>query len=90
MREERNPYRHRGDRNVFCSEYNHCLDHAISQSWNSWNCNKCKSRFNQDIEKERSITREFTVYYECNIPSINLDLLPSDNELYGDVDIAAF
>lgn len=90
MNKERNPYRHRGDRNLFCSDYNHCLEHAIAQSWNSWNCSKCTSRFNQAIAEEKmSITREFITYYECNVPSINLDWGLPESEYSGDFDFAA-
>jgi hypothetical protein len=88
MREECRPYRNKGDRNVFCSNYNHCLDHAIAQSWNSWSCGKCKSGSNQAIEEKMSITREFITYYECNVPFINLDQGLPDIDPYGDLDFA--
>jgi hypothetical protein len=30
-----------GQRNLFCTHYDSCLDEAIRQGWNSWCCTRC-------------------------------------------------
>jgi hypothetical protein len=30
-----------GQRNLFCTHYDDCLDEAIRQGWNSWCCTRC-------------------------------------------------
>lgn len=35
---ERQVDRHR---NLYCHQYERCLDHAISQGWESWSCMQC-------------------------------------------------
>jgi hypothetical protein len=30
-----------GQRNLFCTHYDSCLDEAIRQGWNSWCCTGC-------------------------------------------------
>lgn len=30
-----------GHRNLFCGNYDSCLDEAVKQSWNSWTCTRC-------------------------------------------------
>jgi hypothetical protein len=30
-----------GQRNLFCTHYDNCLDEAIRQGWNSWCCTRC-------------------------------------------------
>jgi hypothetical protein len=30
-----------GQRNLFCTHYDGCLDVAIRQGWNSWCCTRC-------------------------------------------------
>jgi hypothetical protein len=30
-----------GQRNLFCTHYDGCLDEAIRQGWNSWCCTRC-------------------------------------------------
>ena len=74
MRKDRNPTRNRVYRNVFCSDYNHCLDYAISESWNSWNCNRCKLRFDQALEMEMPFALSQTIAnHEYSVRSINWD-----------------
>ncbi len=89
MREECSPNPRRGDRNVFCFDYNYCLDHAITRSWNSWNCCKCKFRFIQDFEKERSsISSEVTLEHELMDQSISLDWEFLDYDFDNEFDFA--
>jgi len=74
MIKEHNPNRHRGDRNVFCSEYNYCLDMAITRSWNTWNCCKCPLRFNQAVGKQNlSISTDSVPEYGLMAKPIDLD-----------------
>lgn len=30
-----------GQRNLFCTHYDGCLDEAIRKGWNSWCCTRC-------------------------------------------------
>jgi hypothetical protein len=30
-----------GHRNLFCGNYDSCLDEAVKRSWNSWTCTRC-------------------------------------------------
>ncbi len=86
---ERNPNPRRGNRNVFCCDYNYCLDHAITQSWNSWNCCKCKFRFGQDVEKERlPISNEVIVEYALMNQDLNLDWEFPDYDFDNEFDFA--
>jgi hypothetical protein len=50
MTNDCNPTQRRGDRNLFCSNYNNCLDKAIARSWHSWNCHKCKFHYSLSDE----------------------------------------
>ena len=68
MRKNRNPHPRKGNRNVFCSDYNNCLDVAIERSWNSWNCGQCILRFEEDISPEATLTADEAV--ECSICSL--------------------
>ena len=87
MKKERNPRWHRGYRNVFCREYNHCLDHAISKSWNSFNCGRCELRFDRALEMERPFVFSQAVSNnEYSVLSINLDRELPDNEFDGEFD----
>ncbi len=38
-----------GERNIYCPNYNDCLDYAIENSWRSWNCSQCPYRTIQAI-----------------------------------------
>jgi hypothetical protein len=31
-----------GQRNLFCSFYDGCLDQAVKKGWNSWACTRCQ------------------------------------------------
>jgi hypothetical protein len=74
MRQNCNPNPHKGDRNVFCNEYNFCLDTAISKFWNSWNCCKCPSRFTQASGRQYlSISTDDIAEYELSVQPIDLD-----------------
>ncbi|MBN2124883.1 MAG: hypothetical protein JW821_11360 [Deltaproteobacteria bacterium] len=44
MNSERHPVHRKGDRNPFCPHYSRCLDHAVSKSWNYWDCSECRFR----------------------------------------------
>jgi hypothetical protein len=87
MRKECNPSKKRGDRNVFCSEYNNCLDIAITKSWNTWNCNKCPFRFSQAIGKQNlAFTTETIVEYGLMLQPMNFDWGILDVEFSGEFD----
>ena len=88
MRIERNPTRNRGYRAVFCRDYNHCLDHAISKSWNSWNCSRCDLRFDKSLEMEMpSVFSQGVSNQEYSVRSVNWDRELLDNGFGGEIDI---
>jgi hypothetical protein len=39
-----NPIPAKGERNIFCPYYDNCLDYAVQDWWNSWNCSQCPYR----------------------------------------------
>ena len=47
MYPETTPSRRKGKRNIWCKDYNGCLDYAIDNSWQSWGCGECKHRLEQ-------------------------------------------
>jgi len=49
MDAEANPMPKQGERNIYCPNYNDCLDYAIENSWRSWNCSRCPHRAMQAI-----------------------------------------
>ena len=36
-----NPVHSFGERNIYCPHYCICLDHAVINSWDSWECDNC-------------------------------------------------
>lgn len=59
------PVRKQGDRNIFCPYYGGCLDHAVRQSWDSWECSHCVHLSNQTASPELPWDVNHTVaYYE--------------------------
>jgi hypothetical protein len=77
MRTECNPTSRRGERNLFCTNYNYCLDKAVANSWHSWNCHKCKFRYKLSDEGQNLIpTREEISEYglTVSLPDINWGL----------------
>ena len=85
-----NPIGRRGDRNVFCSNYNDCLDTAITRSWNTWNCCHCPLRFNQTVGKQNlSISTDSIAEYGLMVQSIGLDWGLPDFEFDGEFDAMA-
>ena len=63
MKMTRNPIQRRGKRNVLCSYYNDCLDHAVKKSWEDWDCAKCEHRWDQGSDMELHFTASETVAY---------------------------
>lgn len=64
-----------GGRNLFCSHYSHCLDYAIKEAWNSWNCTKCdfkNKRYEQSAAM--SVNTEDIAYYEFGNGFSSMDL----------------
>ena len=44
MRAIANPMNRQGEKNIFCPEYDSCLDFAVESRWESWDCGECKLR----------------------------------------------
>lgn len=36
-----NPIHREGIKNVMCSHYSDCLDHAVKRYWRFWDCSEC-------------------------------------------------
>jgi hypothetical protein len=63
---KRNPTaNNEGGRNLFCSHYSDCLDHAITKVWDSWNCAECQFK-NEVCPQEAKIPvySDDIAYYE--------------------------
>ena len=48
-----NPIPARGERNIFCPFYNGCLDYAVRDCWETWNCSKCPHKMTKQSINER-------------------------------------
>jgi hypothetical protein len=78
MKKYRPTKNNEGGRNLFCSQYSHCLDYAIDKAWDSWNCSKCDFKNKQgDRVAMASIYSEEIPYYEFGdgFSSSDLDVL---------------
>lgn len=69
----------RGERNLFCSHYSNCLDYAIKEGWNSWDCSRCALKYHRVDKEALSICTEEIPYYEFGggFSSSDLDSLVS-------------
>lgn len=48
-----NPIPAKGERNIHCPYYDSCLDYAVQDWWDSWNCSQCPYMlFKQSINKD--------------------------------------
>ena len=36
-----NPIHSSGKKNIFCPHYRTCLNHAVKNTWDSWECDNC-------------------------------------------------
>jgi len=66
MNTDRNPRRRlEGERNVFCTHYRKCLDHAIRKHWPSWDCAQCVFVTDQgDAPDMPTVVNHAVAYYE--------------------------
>ncbi|MGQ0506477.1 MAG: hypothetical protein ACT4TC_14285 [Myxococcaceae bacterium] len=39
-------------RNLYCSSYDRCLDHAVKEGWLGWSCTKCKAFADRTMDPE--------------------------------------
>jgi hypothetical protein len=73
-----NPIPAKGERNIFCPFYNGCLDYAIKDFWDSWNCSQCSYRLitqylNEHDHEVCDVDQEYNLV--CDVPlEIDLDL----------------
>lgn len=89
MRKGFNPNRHKGYRNLYCRDYNSCLDLAVARSWDSWCCAKCKYRFAECIEKgDITRSRDEIVEYRLIIQPTMQDYMLPDNDFNREYDDA--
>ena len=60
-----NPVQNNGDRNLFCPYYGDCLDYAITELWNDWDCGECQHKMRQDGRQVVQFSNNYTIpYYE--------------------------
>ena len=68
MDSKRNPIGKQGERNIFCAYYGDCLNDAIKQCWEGWNCSACVSRFNSEGRPPERYRVPFSVaYYDVHV-----------------------
>jgi hypothetical protein len=48
MKSKRNPIHKKGDRNALCPHYGGCLDLAVENAWEFWDCCQCHHRLSRD------------------------------------------
>jgi hypothetical protein len=46
------PKGRKGERNILCTYYGDCLDCAIRNAWEHWNCSKCEFRDDEGAAPE--------------------------------------
>ena len=64
MKPKRNPIHKEGDRNLCCSYYEDCLDHAVKHRWQCWNCSECKYKVTRQETDAVCTIRDSDPYYE--------------------------
>jgi hypothetical protein len=65
MTEKPKPMHRTGDRNDFCPFYGDCLDFAVKNSWEDWDCSECPYKTRDDARPEIQLTISGTIpYYE--------------------------
>ena len=47
MKPKPNPVHKAGTRNVYCPDYETCLDHAVELGWQYWSCSDCTYKLTQ-------------------------------------------
>ena len=63
-----NPLQRKGERNVFCPLYNRCLDHAIKEFWEYWDCGDCQNKLNQGGRPEMRLMATGSIaYYDLRL-----------------------
>ena len=71
-----NPIPARGERNIYCPYYNNCLDYAVQDWWDSWNCSQCAYRSIKKSFGERDYDNgkdELDYNLLCDLP-LEIDL----------------
>lgn len=62
------PLQRKGERNIFCSLYNVCLDHAIRESWPYWDCSDCQHKLDRGARPEMAFSPGNAIeYYDLRV-----------------------
>ena len=62
------PTQTKGERNVFCSFYKGCLDHAVKESWAYWACGDCQYKLDQGARPElKLMTTDAIEYHDLRL-----------------------
>ncbi|MBW2109239.1 MAG: hypothetical protein JRI36_11330 [Deltaproteobacteria bacterium] len=63
MSAQPSPIRRRGERNLYCPNYGHCLDMAVEKKWRSFSCSECGLKgVQEDIPAVRTVNDSNIVY----------------------------
>ena len=63
MKRNRNPVQRDGNRNLFCSYYDDCLDHAAKRHWKYWSCHNCEHRLKSQPGISGPVTAKETALF---------------------------
>ena len=59
-----NPICKYGERNLFCTHYGNCLDHAVFNKRRRWCCDECSYRCIQEERNMVPTVNDSNIYYE--------------------------
>ncbi|MBW2195194.1 MAG: hypothetical protein JRD47_02385 [Deltaproteobacteria bacterium] len=68
MKSGLNPICKRGERNLYCTNYSDCLDHAVFDKWRYWSCGECSYKFIQETRDMVQTVNDSNIFYE--LPSV--------------------
>lgn len=60
---KRSPIHRKGERNALCPYYRQCLDEAVQNSWDYWDCSQCDHKRKRDPEMY-----ELVMFDESDLP----------------------
>ena len=61
------PLQRRGERNVFCPFYDRCLNHAVKESWEYWDCSDCQHKLDQGARPEMRLIASDSIEYSVMV-----------------------
>ncbi len=64
MKSMLSPICRKGERNVYCPNYNDCLDHAVDHKWRYWSCSECSFKMIQERSYPVRTVDDSNICYE--------------------------